>query len=53
MLPLIFYQEEINNWQKAISELRLEEGEENELILGIMEKLSDKDWEILAGKFFR
>ena len=48
-----FYQEEINNWQSSISDLKLEESENNELVLGIMEKIQDKDWKVLAEKFFK
>lgn len=50
---LAFYQEEIDRYIAIMKEISKEESKEYDIYWGQLEKLSEKDWYIIAGEFFR
>jgi CheY-like chemotaxis protein len=48
-----FYQEEIDRYLAKMKDLSKQEVKDNELYWGQLEKLSEKDWYIVTGEFFK
>lgn len=48
-----FYQDEIDRYIAKMKEISKEEIKDNELYWGQLEKLSEKDWYIITGEFFK
>lgn len=48
-----FYQEEIDRYISKMKGLKKEEVKDNELYLGELENLTEKDWYIITGEFFK
>jgi len=48
-----FYQEEIDRYISKMKELKKDEAKDNELYIGELENLTEKDWYIITGEFFK
>ena len=48
-----FYQEEIDRYISKMKEITKEESSDNSIYWGQLEKLSEKDWYIVTGEFFK
>lgn len=48
-----FYQEEIDRYVAKMKEISKEESKDNDIYWGQLEKLSEKDWYIVTGEFFK
>jgi len=48
-----FYQEEIDRYISSMKEISTEEVKDNELYWGQLENLTEKDWYVVTGQFFK
>jgi CheY-like chemotaxis protein/glycine cleavage system H lipoate-binding protein len=48
-----FYQEEIDRYISSIKEISTEEVKDNDLYWGQLENLTEKDWYVVTGQFFK